>query len=57
MPRAKILSLIKYKGNNYGVFLSDNVLYMKVKRTVYLSGPSDFKTGSNNCAAQVGIES
>jgi len=26
---------------------------MKVKRTVYLSGRSDFKTGRSNCAAQV----
>ena len=26
---------------------------MKVKGTVYLSGRSDFKTGRNNCAAQV----
>src|SRR5215469_1822344 len=37
---------------NYGVFLSDNELYIKVKRMVYLSGRSDFKTRRNNCAAQ-----
>src|SRR5215469_2068172 len=37
---------------NYGVFLSDNELYIKVKRMVYLSGRSGFKTRSNNCAAQ-----
>src|SRR5215469_15024685 len=33
--------------------LSDNDLYTKVKRMVYLSGRSDFKTRRNNCAAQV----
>ena len=32
--------------------LSDNDLYIKVKRMVYLSGRSDFKTLRNNCAAQ-----
>jgi hypothetical protein len=41
------------ESNNYGVFLSDNDLYIKVKRMVYLSGRSDFKTRRNNCAAQV----
>ena len=40
------------ESNNYGVFLSDNDLYIKVKRMVYLSGRSDFKTRRNNCAAQ-----
>src|SRR5215469_15603458 len=38
--------------NNYGIFLSDNDLHIKVKRMVYLSGRSDFKTRRNNCAAQ-----
>jgi hypothetical protein len=41
------------ESNNYGVFLSDNGLYIKVKRMVYLSGRSDFKARRNNCAAQV----
>ena len=40
------------ESNNYGVFLSDNELCIKVKRMVYLSGRSDFKTRRNNCAAQ-----
>jgi len=34
------------ESNNYGVFLSDNDLYIKVKRVVYLSGRSDFKLGA-----------
>ncbi len=41
------------ESNNYGVFLSDNDLSIKVKRMVYLSGRSDFKTRRNNCAAQL----
>ena len=40
------------ESNNYGIFLSDNDLHIKVKRMVYLSGRSDFKTRRNNCAAQ-----
>jgi len=32
--------------------LSDNNLYIKVKRVVYLSGRSDLQTRRNNCAAQ-----
>src|SRR5215472_1354616 len=35
------------ESNNYGVFLSDNDLYMKVKRMVYPSSRSDFKTRRN----------
>ena len=41
------------ESNNYGVFLSDNELHIKVKRMVYLSGRSDFKTRRNNCAAHL----
>ena len=40
------------ESNVYGVFLSDNDLYIQVKRMVYLSDRSDFKTRRNNCAAQ-----
>ncbi len=40
------------ESNNYGVFLSDNDLCIKVKRMVYLSDRSYFKTGRNYCAAQ-----
>jgi hypothetical protein len=39
------------ESNVYGVFLPDNDLYIKVKRMVYLSDRSNFKTGRNNCAA------
>src|SRR6516162_2658526 len=42
---------LQLESNNYGVFLSDNELHIKVKRMVYLSGWSDFKTRRNNCAA------
>jgi hypothetical protein len=40
------------ESNNYGVFLSDNDLYIEVKRMVYRSDRSDFKAGRNYCAAQ-----
>ncbi len=39
--------------NNYGVSLSDNDLYIKVRRMVYLSDRSDFKAGRNYCTAQL----
>jgi hypothetical protein len=41
------------ESNNYGVSLSDNDLYIKVKRMVYLSDRSDFKAGRNYCVAQL----
>jgi hypothetical protein len=34
------------ESKNYGVFLSDNDLYIKIKRMGYLSGRSDFKLGA-----------
>ena len=39
------------ESSNYGIFLSDNDLYM-VKRMVYRSDRTDFKAGRNYYAAQ-----
>ena len=43
---AQVHLQIELESNDYGVLLSDKDLYMKAKRTVYLSGRSDFKLGA-----------
>ena len=54
--RYKVQLLHWLESNNYGVFLSDNDLYIKVKGMVYRPDRPDFKAGRNYCAAQVSIK-
>ena len=41
------------ESNVCGVFQSENDLYIKVKRMVYISDRSDFEAGRSYCAAQL----